>query len=84
MASASFYFIAEITDRAFQFRVPEEKLNRPDIALLGTCCDELYKRPRLMGDIDTIIADSADLIAAHGIDLETVCDVLAQDMVSAG
>jgi hypothetical protein len=38
----------------------------------------------MMGDIDAIVADSADLIAAHGLDLETVRDVVAKDiMVSA-
>ena len=35
-------------------------------------------------DIDAVIADSADLIAAHGLDLETVRDVLAQDLAGAG
>ena len=34
-------------------------------------------------DIDAVIADSADLIAAHGLDLETVRDVLAQDLAGA-
>jgi hypothetical protein len=37
-----------------------------------------------MGDIDTIIADTADLIALHRLDLETVRDVLAQDMYGGG
>jgi hypothetical protein len=36
-----------------------------------------------MGDIDAVIADSADLIAAHALDLETVRDVLAQDLAGA-
>jgi hypothetical protein len=39
---------------------------------------------RLMGDIDAIIADTADLIALHRLDLETVRDVLAQDMYGGG
>jgi hypothetical protein len=38
----------------------------------------------MIGDIDTIIADSADLIAAHGPDLDTVRDVLAQEMAGSG
>ena len=41
------------------------------------------KRLRLMGDIDAVIADSVDLIAAHGLDLETIRDVLAQDLAGA-
>ena len=34
--------------------------------------------------IDTIIADSADLIAAHRLDLDTVRDVIAQDIYGCG
>jgi hypothetical protein len=51
---------------------------------MGIHNPDLYKQLRLIGDIDTIIADGADLIAAHGLDLETVHDVLAQDMAGAG
>ena len=47
---------------------------------MGIHIPDLYKRLRLIGDIDTIIADTADLIAAHRLDLDTVRDVLAQDM----
>lgn len=43
----------------------------------------LYKRLQLIGDIDTIVADCADLIAAHQLGLDTVCDVLAEDMFGA-
>jgi len=50
----------------------------------GACYIIPYKRLRLIGDIDAMIADSADLIAAHGLDLDTVRDVLAQDMGGAG
>jgi hypothetical protein len=35
-----------------------------------------------MGDIDTIVADTADLIAANGLDIETVRDIVAKDMLS--
>jgi heterodisulfide reductase subunit D len=45
---------------------------------------DLYKQLRRIGDIDTIIADSADLIVAHGLDLKKVRDVLAQEMAGAG
>ena len=51
---------------------------------MGIQVPDLYKRLRLMGDIDTVIADSAELIAAHRLDLETVRDVLAQDMMGGG
>ena len=51
---------------------------------MGIHIPDLYKRLRLIGDIDTIIADAADLIAAHRLDLDTVRDVLAQDMFGAG
>lgn len=50
---------------------------------MGIRIPDLYKRLRLMGDIDAVIADSADLIAAHGLDLETVRDVLAQDLAGS-
>jgi heterodisulfide reductase subunit D len=51
---------------------------------MGIHIPDLYKRLRLIGDIDAMIADSAELIAAHGLDLDTVCDVLAQDMAGGG
>jgi heterodisulfide reductase subunit D len=47
---------------------------------MGISIPDLYKRLRLIGDIDTIVADSADLIAAHRLDLDAVRDVLAQEM----
>jgi hypothetical protein len=51
---------------------------------MGIHIPDLYKRLRLLGDIDAIIADSADLIAAYRLDLDTVRDVLAQDLLGAG
>src|SRR4051794_4970864 len=51
---------------------------------MGIHIPDLYKRLRLIGDIDAMIADSAELIAAHGLDLDTVRDVLAQDMAGGG
>jgi Fe-S oxidoreductase len=50
---------------------------------MGIRIPDLYKRLRLLCDIDAVIADSADLIAAHALDLETVRDVLAQDLAGA-
>jgi heterodisulfide reductase subunit D len=51
---------------------------------MGIYIPDLYKRLRLIGDIDTIVADTADLIAAHRLDLDTVRDVLAQEMAGGG
>jgi heterodisulfide reductase subunit D len=51
---------------------------------MGIQIPDLYKRLRLLGDIDAIIADAADLIAVHRLDLDTVRDVLAQDLLGAG
>lgn len=51
---------------------------------IGIHIPDLYKQLRLIGDIDAIIADQADLIAAHRLDLETVRDVLAQEMLAVG
>jgi heterodisulfide reductase subunit D len=49
---------------------------------MGIHIPDLYKRLRLIGDIDTIVADSAELIAAHRLDLDTVRDVLAQELAA--
>ena len=51
---------------------------------MGIHIPDLYKWLRLMGDVDTMVADCADLIAAHGLDPDTVRDALAQDMFGAG
>jgi hypothetical protein len=53
-------------------------------ATMGIHIPDLYKRLSLMGDIDAIVADLANFIAAHRLDLETVRDVLAQDMYGGG
>jgi Fe-S oxidoreductase len=66
----------------FQDDVSFELLNFMELIgeSMGIQIPDLYKRLSLMRDIDAIIADSADMIAAHGLDLETVRDVVAQDM----
>ena len=51
---------------------------------MGIHIPDLYKRLSLMGDIDAIIADSGRSDRRHRLDLETVRDVLAQDMLGAG
>ena len=49
---------------------------------MGIQIPDLYKRLSMMRDIDAIVADTADLIALHGLDLETVRDVVAKDILS--
>jgi hypothetical protein len=68
----------------FQPDVSFELLNFMELIgeSMGIQIPDLYKRLSQMGDIDAIIADSADMIAVHGLDLETVRDVVAQDFFS--
>ena len=47
---------------------------------MGIRIPDLYKRMRLMGDVDAIVADSADLIAEHGLDLDEVRDVIVTEV----
>jgi heterodisulfide reductase subunit D len=70
----------------FQPEVSFELLNFMELIgeAMGIHIPDLYKRLSLIGDIDTIITDSADLIAAHRLDLDTVRDVLAQDIYGGG
>jgi len=46
---------------------------------LGLYAEDLYKRLKLIGDVDDIIIETSPLIAAHGLDLETVRDALLQE-----
>ena len=70
----------------FQPQVEFELVNFMELIgeSMGIQMPDLYKRLRLMGDIDAMVTDAADLIAAHRLDLDTVRDVLAQDMLGAG
>ena len=43
---------------------------------LGIDSEDLYKRLKLIRDIDDIVAETSPLIAAHGLDLDTVRDAL--------
>ena len=49
---------------------------------LGIRREDVYKRLKLMQDIDAIVRDSEDLIVRHGLDLEQVRDVIHADMLS--
>jgi Fe-S oxidoreductase len=70
----------------FQPQVSFELVNFMELIgeAMGLHIPDLYKRLRLMGDIDQIIADTSDLIAAHQLDLDTVRDALAEDMFKGG
>jgi Fe-S oxidoreductase len=42
---------------------------------------DLFKRLKMLQDVDAVIADSQDLIATHGLDLEEVRSVILEDMM---
>jgi len=71
---------------AYQPLVTFELLNFMELIgeAMGIAIPDLYKRLRLMGDIDQIIADTSDMIAANGLDLDTVRDEIAADMFKGG
>jgi heterodisulfide reductase subunit D len=48
---------------------------------LGFDSADLYKRLKLIGDIDDMIVESAPLIEAHRLDLDTVRDALLAEFV---
>ncbi len=50
---------------------------------LGLESEDLYKRLKLMGDIDDIIAETSPFIAEHDLDLDTVRDALLQEFAAA-
>lgn len=51
---------------------------------LGLEAEDLYKRLKLMGDIDAVIAETSPAIAEHQLDLDTVRDALLAEFGSAG
>ena len=69
----------------FQPNVSFELINFMELIgqAMGIHIPDLYKRLQMLGDIDAIIADTADLIAAHGLELDAVRDALVQDMYGA-
>lgn len=70
----------------FQPDVSFELLNFMELIgeAMGIHIPDLYKRLSMIGDVDAIIGDAADLIAAHRLDLDTVRDVLADDIYGGG
>ncbi len=69
----------------FQPQVSFELLNFMELIgeAMGLHIPDLYKRLQLMGDIDAIVAETAEQAAVHGLDLEEVRDAVAQDMFGA-
>jgi heterodisulfide reductase subunit D len=69
----------------FQPQVSFELLNFMELIgeAMGIHIPDLYKRLQLMGDIDAIVAETAEQAALHGLDLDEVRDVVAQDMFGA-
>src|SRR5262249_5639943 len=51
---------------------------------LGLDSEDLYKRLKMIGDIDEIIAETAPLIEANHLDLDTVRDALLIEFAPAG
>jgi heterodisulfide reductase subunit D len=70
----------------YQPKVNFELLNFMELIgeAMGVHIPDVYKRLKLMGDIDQIIADTSDMIAANGLDLDTVRDEIAADMFKGG
>ncbi|MEK9722149.1 MAG: (Fe-S)-binding protein [Rhodospirillaceae bacterium] len=62
---------------------PFEVVNYMDLIgeSLGLDRPDLFKRLKLMGDADAILAEAAPLIAAHGLDAEEARDVVLRDVL---
>jgi heterodisulfide reductase subunit D len=66
----------------YQPQVSFELLNFMELIgeSMGIHIPDLYKRLRFLGGVDAIIADTADLIAQHGLDVTDVREALLYDM----
>ena len=51
-------------------------------AAMGCHREDVFKRLKLMQDVDTILADSRDMIAQHRLDAEEVREVVLSDMLN--
>ena len=51
---------------------------------LGLDSEDSYKRLKLLGDIDQIIVETAPMIEAHRLDLDTVRDALLAEFGAKG
>lgn len=61
-----------------------EVVNFMEILGEGLCLhsEDLYKRLKMIKDIDDIIVETSPLIAAHGLDLDTVRNALLQEFAA--
>jgi hypothetical protein len=50
-------------------------------AAMGLHRPDIFKRLKMLQDVDAVIADTQDLIDAHGLDLEEVRSVILADML---
>ena len=50
---------------------------------LGLKSEDLHKRLKMVQDVDGIIVETSPLIAAYGLDLDTVRDALVQEFGAA-
>ena len=66
----------------FQPKVTFELINFMELIgeAIGIRIPDIYKRLRALGDVEAIIADTADLIALHRLDVEEVREALVYDM----
>ena len=48
---------------------------------MGLYRPDLFKRMKLMQDVDAILADAAPMIAAHGLDLEEARNVVLSELL---
>ncbi len=66
----------------FQPQVSFELLNFMELIgeSMGIHIPDLYKRLALMADVDAVVADTAGMIQTHGLDLDTVRDVLVSEV----
>lgn len=66
----------------FQPEVPFELINFTELIgeAMGIRVPDLYKRLQAIGNVDAIIADAADLIERHGMDLDEVREAIVYDM----
>ena len=66
----------------YQPQVSFELLNFMELIgeSMGIHIPDLYKRLRFLGSVDAIIADTADLVAQHGLDVADVREALLYDM----
>jgi heterodisulfide reductase subunit D len=49
---------------------------------MGIARPDLFKRMKLMQDVDAIIADSGEMIAAHDMDLDEIREVVLRDLLA--